>query len=755
MINVMDGTHRRGAALGLLLAAAVGATGHAQGEFWPREIPAKNVTVVIYQPQVDSLRGNQLYSRAAMALEQKGKEPIFGMFWSVATISTDRDTRVAEITGLKVTEVRWPDATADQQKKFSDLVEQEVPKWDMPISMEQLNASLAASEQQIKLATDLRSTPPEILVSEVPAVLVVFEGEPILRKIDGTSYERAVNTPFAVISDPAKKTFYLSNGWDWYAAPSIVKGPWTYTTNVPADIRKMVPPDSSTDEPEDPKSIKILVATKPTELLTFGGTPAWTPISGTDILYAKNTETPVLRLLSSQDIYTLISGRWFRARSFKGPWEWVDPEKLPADFAQIPKTSPVSDVLASVPGTPEAEDALRDAQMPQTAVINRSDAKLTVQYDGEPKFVDIPGTSVKYAENTATQVLLIDKRYYAVDNAVWFTSASAKGPWVVADSVPAAVKTIPPSSPVYNVQYVQIYQSTPQVVYVGYTPGYIGFYPYYGTVVYGTGYYYPPYVSPVVYYPRPVTYGMHVTYNPYTGWGFGVTASNGFMTVGVHFGSSYYRGPCCYGGGWYGYGGYRPPPPYYRPPGYGYPPYRPPGYRPPPPAYRPPAYRPPPPGARPTPYAGTRPANLYNDAGNRGRVSTQPSTLPTNRPNAAPTASTRQNNVYADKSGNVYRQNSNGTFDQRQGNDWKPSASTGGATPSQRPTTGAQPPSQRPPTASTMPSQRPSTATPSTRPSTSQQLNRDAQARQRGAQNSRPMPQRSAPARSSGGTRRR
>ncbi len=126
-------------------------------------------------------------------------------------------------------------------------------------------------------------------------MLVLFTGEPPLREIEGTGYERAVNTPFAVISDPAKRIFYLSNGWDWYSAPAIVKGPWTYTTTVPADLRKMVPPDSSTDQPEDPKSIKILVATKPTELITFGGTPAWVPLSGTDLPYVSNTETPVCR----------------------------------------------------------------------------------------------------------------------------------------------------------------------------------------------------------------------------------------------------------------------------------------------------------------------------------------------------------------------------------------------------------------------------------------------------------------------------
>ena len=62
------------------------------------------------------------------------------------------------------------------------------------------------------------------------------------------------------------------------------------------------------------------------------------------------------------------------------------------------------------------------------------------------------------------------------------------------DSVPDVIYTIPPSSPLYYVTYAKVYGSTPEVVYLGYTPGY------YGTVVskdtttvvYGTGYYYPP-----------------------------------------------------------------------------------------------------------------------------------------------------------------------------------------------------------------------------------------------------------------------
>jgi len=54
--------------------------------------------------------------------------------------------------------------------------------------------------------------------------------------------------------------------------------------------------------------------------------------------------------------------------------------------------------------------------------------------------------------------------------------------------VPDDVQDIPPDNPHYNVKYVYIYDSTPDVSYVGYTPAYMGSYVYGPCVVYGTGY---------------------------------------------------------------------------------------------------------------------------------------------------------------------------------------------------------------------------------------------------------------------------
>jgi len=167
--------------------------------------------------------------------------------------------------------------------------------------------------------------------------------------------------------------------------------------------------------------------------------------------------------------------------------------------------------------------------------------------------------------NTATPIILVSPgSYYAVQNGIWFTSGAVAGPWVVATTVPSVIYTIPPSSSLHYVTYVRIYHATSTVVTVGYTPGYYGTCVSHGTVVYGTGYVYPPYVGSVWYGP-PVTYGSGVslTYTPWTGWtvGFGFGWSWGAVTVGWGWGAYPWWGPV----GW----GYYYPYPYYRPPYYG------------------------------------------------------------------------------------------------------------------------------------------------------------------------------------------
>jgi len=692
-----QGKWRRGALVVVATMAAAGVAG-AQVSGWPREIDHAKGTVVVYQPQPESLHGNLLRARTAVAVHLAGQEPVFGVVWLEAALAIDKTARVATATSLAVTRVRFPNAAPEQEQTLATIIDGAFVDWDKTMDYDHLLASVAAAERELEAGAGLATQPPRIIVETVPAVLVYIDGEPRLAAIPGTPVKRVVNTPLLIAFDDASGTYYLAGTQVWYRTRDV-RGDWEHVAadGVPQPIRDVAAASRQqavadgveaadvaeiAAEAAETRVPKVVVSTEPAELIAFDGEPALTPVLGTtDLLYAANTVNKVLLDVASQRYFVLLSGRWYQAAALDGEWTFVAPEALPASFRGIPADSPIGDVLAQVPGTPQAEEAVADTYVPQTAAIKRAEAKLSVEYDGEPTFEPVPGTEVAYAVNTRTQVLKIGDRYYAVDNGVWFIADRPQGPWAVSDHNPPEVQDLPPSCPVYNTKYVYVYDSTPEIVYVGYTPGYVGCYPYYGTVVYGTGYYYPPWVG-VYYYPRPPTWSLSVAYNPWTGWSVGVGYS--FGPVHISFWSGGY-----YGGGWY-HGGYPPPrPPYWG--GGGYHPH--PGY---PPGHHPggpgspagPGQRPGEGGRPEQQPAGARPETLpsnsiYDRGANKDRVATRD--RPAERPGGPAVAdregqrpANRPNDVYADRDGNVYRRDDRGNWQQQAGGEWRQSAPAAG-----------------------------------------------------------------------------
>jgi hypothetical protein len=272
----------------------------------------------------------------------------------------------------------------------------------------------------------------------------------------------------------------------------------------------------------------IFVSTVPAEIIVTTGVPKLLPIPGTSLRYVANTDANLIVDSKTGTYYFLVSGRWFSAASLQGPWTFATPN-LPPDFARIPPSSPRGSVLVSVPGTPQAREAVLQAQIPTQGTLQRSTAKIEVVYSGgPPKFVPITGTTMMYAVNTMYDVIRVGDQYYVCHQGAWFVAPSPTGAWVLAEAVPAVIYTIPPSSPVYRVTYVRIYETTPTTVTYGYTSGYtLGYVSAAGVVVYGTGYYYPPYIWPApipIYYPYPYTFSGATWYNPNTGaWARGGT----------------------------------------------------------------------------------------------------------------------------------------------------------------------------------------------------------------------------------------
>ena len=515
------------AALALLAAIARPAAAQSPPvSAWPLRIDTAAGQMSVFQPQPDSFEGDQLTARAAVSLLPPGAtEPQFGATWFTARVFTDRDARTVTIRDLTVRQVKLPNASADQEGQFAAVLKQQLPSLNVTFALDQLEATLTDVQKARVESQQLDNAPPRIVFATVPTTLVVLDGEPKLQPADalagGPGVMRVVNTPFILLLHLPSRTYFLKAGDTWMAAPEVT-GPWQPAGGVPPQVdavgrglsvqNQQAPGDqpaaSAAPAPSPAGPTQILVATTPTELVSSNGPPQYTPLPGNDLLYMANTAADVFLEVSSQRYFVLLGGRWFAAPGVNGPWAFVAANALPPSFALIPPDSAKGNVLVSVAGTQRALDARTDAYIPQTTAIRRdSGACLTVAYDGEPKFEPIADCPVTYASNCPDPVLYVDRSYYCCHQAVWYQAALAVGPWTVSLSVPQVIYTIPPSCPVYQCRYVYVYDSTPDVVYCGYLPGYTGCYVYGPTVVYGTGYRYDPWFGRE-FIPRPRHLGV-------------------------------------------------------------------------------------------------------------------------------------------------------------------------------------------------------------------------------------------------------
>ena len=542
---------------------------------WPRTFKDATHELVIYQPQVEKWDGNRIYLYSALELKNANEKPNYGVVWFNGRTEVDKVNRLVTISDAAITKLQFP-AARNQESKINALLASKLPGKTKIISLDRLEACVKTIAPEFP-SVEVKNDPPRIIFSTKPALLVTIDGEPKQVPVQSTSLKRIVNTSAGLLFEPENKKYYLRVK-DWWLESSKLDGPWVRADKLTKDMKRAEeylltqtkaqveseaaskdsaakdgkPPPKEDDKKAPVPAVYVVYA--PTELIETDGEPQFESIPGLSLEYVKNTNATILR--SGQNIFILISGRWFRSNSLQGEWAYIPKQQIPAEFAKIPVNSPMAKVLASVPGTPQSDEALIANSIPQTATITRSEAKLTVVYDGEPAFVPIEGTSMQYARNTSVPVIRVgDNKYYSVEAGVWFVAASPQGPWKVTATVPEEIYTIPPSSPLHYVTYAKVYGSTPEVVYVGYTPGY------YGTVVssqtttvvYGTGWYYPPYVSSTVWYGYPYSYGV--------GAGFTWTNSAGW-SFGFGYGYSYYPyypwwGPMgYYGYGWYPYSGW-------------------------------------------------------------------------------------------------------------------------------------------------------------------------------------------------------
>lgn len=452
---------------------------------WPRVFKQDGNQLTIYQPQVDSWDGYKtIHFRCAVAVTPASdKRDYYGIAEASADTAVDFATRTV-VTRNHRRELRFPDLPSDKAAKLRQMADKILPmRASVTVSLDRVLAYLDTENASAQKAVQVDMQPPRIFYSSTPAILVIFMGEPELKPVtpNKTDLMCAINTNWDVFYSTPDLRYYLLNGDSWLTAPDAIKGTWTPSGRLPAalstlpaddnwaDVRSHLPGKQVSSAP------MVITATEPCELIVTRGEPSFSPIPGTRLMRVANTDSPLFLHTGEGQYYFLVAGRWFRAKNLTGPWSSASMD-LPADFSNIPADSPAAYVKASVPHTREAEDAVLLASVPTSTTLNRTAVNLQVIYDGEPKFEPIQGTSVWYAVNTSYDVFLVGGAYYWCYQGAWLTSAAAKGPWTFATTVPAAIYTIPPTHPAYNVTYVTVANSTPTTVTYNYTSGYSGEY---------------------------------------------------------------------------------------------------------------------------------------------------------------------------------------------------------------------------------------------------------------------------------------
>jgi hypothetical protein len=354
---------------------------------WPRiyDLPSGG-SILLYQPQIASWE-QQKKMVAFSAVSHRAKaaaadKPAVGTVKFEADTTVSVADRLVGLKNVKIVEASFQTLSKEQVQEVTSVVSKNLNPDDGVIALDRVLANLDKSGLIVKNVEGLKADPPTIFFSKTPAVIVNLDGDPIWSPIKENDLKYAVNTNWDLFQHEPSKTFYLRNNDTWLKAADVIKGPWTPAGTLPGSFKNL-PPDDNWKEVKAAlpgKAVaasavpKVFVSNRPAELILLTGEPRYSPVTGTGLQWVSNTESDVFRMGRTGAVFYLVAGRWFSAPDFTGPWTFATPS-LPEDFKKISLEHPRSRVLASVPGTDQAAEAVLIASIPQTARVNRKEVK--------------------------------------------------------------------------------------------------------------------------------------------------------------------------------------------------------------------------------------------------------------------------------------------------------------------------------------------------------------------------------------------
>ena len=199
----------------------------------------------------------------------------------------------------------------------------------------------------------LKEEIPKIIVATEPTELVTTDGDITFAPISNTDLLYVENTDSELFLDIDSQEYFILISGRWYQSLSL-NGPWTYVASdqLPETF-KNIPPDSpkggvlssvaGTEEANDavldsyiPETSAIDRNDKSLEV-TYDGDPEWEYIEDTDMEYAVNTSSSVIKY--EDYYYCCEEAVWYQASSATGPW--VVCVDVPDEIYTIPPSCPV------------------------------------------------------------------------------------------------------------------------------------------------------------------------------------------------------------------------------------------------------------------------------------------------------------------------------------------------------------------------------------------------------------------------------
>ena len=302
------------------------------------------------------------------------------------------------------------------------------------------------------------------------------------------------------------------------------------------------------------------MSTTPAELILLRGPASYVTVGNTKLLWVNNTGKR--RLPAGQDRPGLLPDLrpLVQRAGLHRPVDVRDADAAARVQADPALARPLARARVGAGHRPGRRGRAARAESRTPRRINKKEIKAPeVAYQGDAAVRSDPEDDRRSARPTPTRT---SSRSATCITCASRASGSCRAPRAVRgqrpDPCPSEIYEIPVSSPSHNVTYVTVEDDDDDdwAVYAtaaAYTGMMIGW----GCAVWGSGYYYPPYVGYggfyPAYYPHYPTYGYGASYNPWTGAysrGMVVYGPYGGAGVGARYNprtGTYSRGAAAYG----------------------------------------------------------------------------------------------------------------------------------------------------------------------------------------------------------------